>query len=57
MLSSNHKLPSLNLASILTTWFALYEDFNSANNLLYALKRENIECYLANPQNTALEIE
>ena len=39
------------------TWFALYEDFNSANNLLYALKRENIECYLANPKNTALEIE
>ena len=39
------------------TWFALYEDFNCASKLLSALKEENIECYLTNFKNTALEIE
>ena len=39
------------------TWFALYEDFDSANKLFEKLRRENIECYIAAPTKTALEIE
>jgi 4-diphosphocytidyl-2-C-methyl-D-erythritol kinase len=39
------------------TWYALYEDFESANKLFASLKEENIEAYLVTPTETALEIE
>lgn len=39
------------------TWFALYEDLESAKGLFEYLKKENIECYLAAPTETALEVE
>ena len=39
------------------TWFALYKDFDSANKLFEKLQKENIECYIATPTKTALEIE
>lgn len=39
------------------TWFAVFDDFESAIKLKEKLSSQNIECYLATPKENALEFE
>ena len=39
------------------TWFAVFEDFESATKLKEKLLNQNIECYLVTPEKAALEFE
>ena len=39
------------------TWFAVFEDFESATKLKEKLLSQNIESYLVTPKNSALEFE
>lgn len=39
------------------TWFVLFDDLESAENLKLKLLKENIECYIVTPKSCAIEFE